>query len=149
MAEETQDSTTSTPEMTQNEQTNNAQDPSSRKPKYEPPKSQVGKLWEAFGNPEDQANVLPGTVSNSSNSKDSSDSTLSEAFKSLSAKDLTTFYKMPCARDSLLLGIGVAFGVGGIRGILGGTMNRMSFITEVQFEADSGVCRSALDVGCL
>lgn len=149
MAEETQDSITSTPQMTQNEQTDNAQDPSSRKPKYEPPKSQVGKLWEAFGNPEDQANVLPGTVTNNSKSKDSSDSTLSEAFKSLSAKDLTTFYKMPCARDSLLLGIGAAFGVGGIRGVLGGTMNRMTFTTGVQFEADSGECRSALDVGCL
>jgi len=113
MAEDTRESIPPVAEVTQ---TNNTQEPPQRKPKYEAPKSQVGKLWDAFGNPEDQANVLPGAVSNSKKE----DATITEAMKSLSAKDLTTFYKMPCARDALMLGIGAAFGVGGIRAILGG-----------------------------
>lgn len=119
MAGDMQESTPPVAETNQNEQTNNPQEQSQRKTKYELPKSQVGKLWEAFGNPEDQANVLPGTVSNSKN-KDS-DVTVTEALKSLSAKDMT-FYKTPCARDALMLGIGAAFGVGGIRAVSGGTM---------------------------
>ena len=45
---------------------------------------------------------------------------MSDAMKSLSLKDASTFYKMPCARDSLMLGIGAGFGVGGVRGVLGG-----------------------------
>lgn len=113
MAEDTRESNPPVAELTQS---NNPQEPSQRKPKYEAPKSQVGKLWDAFGNPEDQANMLPGTVSNSKKEE----ATVTEAMKSLSTKDLTTFYKMPCARDALMLGIGVAFGVGGIRAILGG-----------------------------
>ncbi|EYE98188.1 COX20 family protein [Aspergillus ruber CBS 135680] len=113
MAEDTRESNLPVAELTQS---NNPQEPSQRKPKYEAPKSQVGKLWDAFGNPEDQANMLPGTVSNSKKEE----ATVTEAMKSLSTKDLTTFYKMPCARDALMLGIGVAFGVGGIRAILGG-----------------------------
>ncbi|ODM19062.1 hypothetical protein SI65_05679 [Aspergillus cristatus] len=113
MAEDTREST---PPVTEATQTNTTQEPPQRKPKYEAPKSQVGKLWDAFGNPEDQANVLPGAVSNSKKE----DATITEAMKSLSAKDLTTFYKMPCARDALMLGIGAAFAVGGIRAILGG-----------------------------
>lgn len=123
MADDTRQSTPSTPESNNTEQTNNSQqDLSPPKPKYGSSQSQAGKLWDAFGNPEDQANVLPGTVSNNKG-KDSKDVTVTDAMKSLSTKDLTSFYKAPCARDSLMLGIGAAFGVGGIRGVLGGTIN--------------------------
>lgn len=66
--------------------------------------------------------MLPGTVSNNKG-KDSKDATVTDAMKSISTKDLTSFYKAPCARDSLMLGIGAAFGVGGVRGVLGGTIN--------------------------
>ena len=123
MTEDTQSRAPAIPAANQGEQSNNnPQDSSSRKPKYEPAKSQADKLWDAFGNPEDQANTLPGKMSNNlgKGSKESNDVTVTDALKSLSSKDLTTFYKLPCARNALMLGIGAAFGVGGIRGVLGG-----------------------------
>lgn len=126
MAEDIQNSAPSTPAAGQNEQLNNSpQDSSSRRSKYEPSKSQAGKLWDAFGNPEHQANSLPGAVSSASSkdSNDPKDATVTGALKSLSAKDLTSFYKAPCARNALMLGIGAAFGIGGIRGVLGGTIH--------------------------
>ncbi|KAL4765463.1 uncharacterized protein BDW70DRAFT_155947 [Aspergillus foveolatus] len=89
--------------------------PPKPKPKYELPKSQVGKLWEAFGNPEDQVNMLP-----TAHGKKANDISVTEAMKSLPLNSATSFYKAPCARDSLLLGIGAGFGVGGVRGVLGG-----------------------------
>lgn len=127
MAEDTQTSAPTRPAANQSEQfNNNLQDPSSRRPKYEPAKSQTDKLWDAFGNPEDQANSLPGKVSNKSGNgtKDLDDVTVTDALKSLSSKDFTTFYRLPCARNALMLGIGAAFGVGGIRGVLGGIISR-------------------------
>lgn len=111
MAEDTRDAS-----PTQNEATN-IDTPSQRpRPKYEA-KSQVGKLWDAFGNPEEPVNMLPGAGSKGGKS---SDVTVTEAMKSMSFKDATSFYKAPCARDSLLLGIGAGFGIGGVRGVLGG-----------------------------
>ncbi|KAL4739497.1 hypothetical protein BDV11DRAFT_116843 [Aspergillus similis] len=89
--------------------------PPKPKTKYELPKSQVGKLWEAFGNPEDQVNMLP-----TAHGKKTNDISVTEAMKSLPLNSATSFYKAPCARDSLLLGIGAGFGVGGVRGVLGG-----------------------------
>ncbi|PLB53092.1 cytochrome oxidase biogenesis protein, Cox20 subunit [Aspergillus steynii IBT 23096] len=115
MAEDTRDSTTSGPSPTQNGEPTNVEDPSQRpKPKYEA-KSQVGKLWDAFGNPEEPVNMLPGP-----GSKGGKDVTVTDAMKSMSLKEATSFYKAPCARDSLLLGIGAGFGIGGVRGVLGG-----------------------------
>lgn len=111
----------------QGEQPNNGlQNSSSQRPKYEPAKSQTDKLWDAFGKPEDQVNTLPGKVSSNTikEGKDTNDVTVTDTLKSLSSKDLTTFYKLPCARNALMLGIGAAFGVGGIRGVLGGMTNR-------------------------
>ncbi|KAB8203534.1 hypothetical protein F9C07_1309 [Aspergillus flavus] len=101
------------------EQHNSSQETSHQnKPKHEFPKSQVGKLWDAFGNPEESANVLATGAGPSG--RGSKDATVTEAMKSMSLKDVTSFYKAPCARDSLLLGIGAGFGIGGIRGVLGG-----------------------------
>lgn len=93
-----------------------------RKTQYELPKSQVGKLWEAFGNPEESANRF-STTGYSGAKKDANDVSVTDAVKSMSVKDVTSFYKAPCARDSLLLGIGAGFGIGGIRGVLGGETN--------------------------
>lgn len=90
-----------------------------KKPKYDTPKSQAGKLWDAFGNPEEPINLLPGANYNSAGGKPR-EATLTDAFKTLSLNDFTTFYKTPCARDSLLVGMGAGFGIGGVRGILGG-----------------------------
>jgi cytochrome c oxidase assembly protein subunit 20 len=106
-----------------NEQTASEDSSSSRKKtKYELPKSQVGKLWEAFGNPEESANVLSNTGYNGTK-KDANDVSVTEAMKSMSLKEVTSFYKAPCARDSLLLGIGAGFGIGGVRGVLGGKLD--------------------------
>lgn len=89
------------------------------KPKHEFPKTQVGKLWEAFGNPEDPINVHPGASYNPTHQKPK-DITVSESLKSISLEDFSTFHKKPCARDSLLVGLGAGFGIGGVRGIVGG-----------------------------
>ncbi|GIC86873.1 COX20 family protein [Aspergillus udagawae] len=120
MADDNRDSTTHMPIAGANEQTASEDSSSSRKKtKYELPKSQVGKLWEAFGNPEESANVLSNTGYNGTK-KDANDVSVTEAMKSMSLKEVTSFYKAPCARDSLLLGIGAGFGIGGVRGVLGG-----------------------------
>ncbi|KAL2815539.1 hypothetical protein BJX63DRAFT_430775 [Aspergillus granulosus] len=110
MADDTRESTTLS--TSQNVAEYNL--PPKPQPKYDAPKSQVGKLWDAFGNPEEPVNMLPNA------GKKANDTSVTEAMKSMSLKDATSFYKAPCARDSLLLGIGAGFGVGGVRGVLGG-----------------------------
>ncbi|KAI1957402.1 hypothetical protein LOZ58_005772 [Ophidiomyces ophidiicola] len=90
-----------------------------RKSKHEFPKTQVGKLWDAFGNPEQPVNIMPGGTYNSAGGKPK-EVTVMDAVKSPSTNELTSFYKAPCARESLLVGIGTGFGVGSIRVILGG-----------------------------
>jgi hypothetical protein len=92
---------------------------SSNKPKHDFPKSQVGKLWDAFGNPEEPINVMPGATFDPSRQKPK-ELTISESLSSISMKDFSTFHKKPCARDSLMIGMGAGFGIGGIRGIVGG-----------------------------
>ncbi|WEW60497.1 hypothetical protein PRK78_005984 [Emydomyces testavorans] len=94
-------------------------DSTPKKPKHEFPKSQVGKLWDAFGNPEEPVNLMPGGTYNSAGGKPK-EVTVMDAVKSLSISEFTSFYKAPCARDSLLLGIGTGFGVGSLRVVLGG-----------------------------
>lgn len=122
MADDTRDPTSHIPVAGENEQTISGDSSSSRrKTKYELPKSQVGKLWEAFGNPEESANVLANTAYNGAK-KDANDVSVTEAVKSISLKEVTSFYKAPCARDSLLLGIGAGFGIGGLRCVLGGKL---------------------------
>lgn len=89
-------------------------------PKHELPQTQVGKLWEAFGNTDERINVHPGASYNPTHSKPKDNITVSESLKSIKLEDFSTFHKKPCARDSLLLGLGAGFGIGGIRGIVGG-----------------------------
>ncbi|KAK2743261.1 hypothetical protein FQN57_004950 [Myotisia sp. PD_48] len=87
--------------------------------KHELSKSQVGKLWEEFGNPKEPVNMMPGGMYNSAGGKPK-EVTFTDSLKSLSLNNFTSFYKAPCARDSLLVGIGAGFGVGSVRAILGG-----------------------------
>ncbi|PWY87925.1 cytochrome oxidase biogenesis protein, Cox20 subunit [Aspergillus sclerotioniger CBS 115572] len=115
MADDARDSTAPTPEVREPEQQGIQQE---RKPKHEFPKSQVGKLWDAFGNPEEPVNMLPSAGAKSG--RTTKDITVTEAMKSMSLENVTSFHKAPCARDSLLLGIGAGFGVGGVRGVVGG-----------------------------
>ncbi|RAK99870.1 cytochrome oxidase biogenesis protein, Cox20 subunit [Aspergillus ibericus CBS 121593] len=115
MADDARGATAPTPEVKEPEQ---QVSPQERKPKHEFPKSQVGKLWEAFGNPEEPVNMLPSAGTKSG--RTTKDITVTEAMKSMSLENVTSFHKAPCARDSLLLGIGAGFGVGGVRGVVGG-----------------------------
>lgn len=87
--------------------------------KHEFPKSQVGKLWDEFGNPKEPINLMPGGTYNSAGGKPK-EITFMSYIKSLSMSDFTSFYKAPCARESLMAGIGTGFGVGGLRAVLGG-----------------------------
>lgn len=118
MADDTRQTTAPIPAQNAGEQP--SEQSSKSKPKYERPQSQVGKLWEAFGNPEESANMLP-----TASGKKPNDVSVTEAMKSMSMKDAASFYKAPCARDSLLLGIGAGFGVGGVRGVLGGIYTQL------------------------
>jgi cytochrome c oxidase assembly protein subunit 20 len=123
MADDTREPTTYNPVAGANEHTASEDSSASRrKTKYELPKSQVGKLWEAFGDPEESANALANTGYKGAR-KDANDVSVTEAVKSMSLKEVTSFYKAPCARDSLLLGIGAGFGIGGVRGVLGGKLD--------------------------
>jgi cytochrome c oxidase assembly protein subunit 20 len=74
-------------------------------PKHDFPKSQAGKMWDAFGNPDQPINTMPGGTYNSAGGKP----------KEVSWKDAFNFsyegrgpswYQTPCARDSLMVGIG-------------------------------------------
>ncbi|KAJ5751629.1 hypothetical protein N7520_008546 [Penicillium odoratum] len=89
------------------------------KPKHDFPQSQVGKLWDAFGNPEEPVNML-ANASYKPRGKNPKDVSYSEVVGDVSMSEISSFYKAPCARESLLTGIGAGFGIGGIRGVFGG-----------------------------
>ncbi|PGH12384.1 hypothetical protein AJ79_04332 [Helicocarpus griseus UAMH5409] len=116
MAEDSRDTQSSTGE--QQPSSNPNQFGPTKKPKHEFPKSQVGKLWEEFGNPEEPINLMPGQY-NPAGGKPK-EASFTDAFKSMSLDNLFGFYKVPCARNSLLVGIGTGFGAGGLKAILGG-----------------------------
>ncbi|KAJ6083410.1 hypothetical protein PENARI_c008G01836 [Penicillium arizonense] len=93
--------------------------PDSKKSKHERASSQTGKLWDAFGNPEEPANAL-AKATYKPPGKDPKDASYSEIIGSVSLSEFSTIHKRPCARESLMTGIGVGFGVGGLRGVLKG-----------------------------
>ncbi|KAJ5174825.1 uncharacterized protein N7482_000702 [Penicillium canariense] len=90
-----------------------------KKPKHDFPQSQVGKLWDAFGNPEEPVNAL-ANASYKPRGKDPKDVSYSDVVGSVSLSEISSFYKAPCARESLLTGIGAGFGIGGVRAVFGG-----------------------------
>ena len=67
----------------------------------------------------ENANLLPGGATNTAGGRPR-ESTLLEAAKTVRLEELKEVHKRPCVRDALLMGIGGGFGVGGVRGILGG-----------------------------
>ncbi|KAJ5390125.1 uncharacterized protein N7496_001193 [Penicillium cataractarum] len=90
-----------------------------KKPKHDFPQSQVGKLWDAFGNPEEPVNAL-ANASYKPRGKDPKDVSYSDVVGTVSMSEISSFYKAPCARESLLTGIGAGFGIGGVRAVFGG-----------------------------
>jgi len=89
------------------------------RPKHDFPQSQAGKLWDAFGNPEESENTLPGGTYNSAGGKPAP-VTWKDAFSFSYNSKGPAWYQTPCARDSLLVGIGGGGAVGGVSFILKG-----------------------------
>ena len=90
------------------------------KPKHDFPKTQAGKLWDAFGNPDEPINEMPGGMVNTAGGRPK-EVTWRDAFRNPFKKpDGRVFYQVPCARDALIVGIMAGGGVGGVRFILKG-----------------------------
>jgi hypothetical protein len=57
---------------------------------------------------------------------------LSDAIKTVHIQDFKQVHMYPCVRESLLMGIGGGFGVGGIRALLGGmSTHSLPFIARI------------------
>ena len=80
-----------------------------------------GKTYETFNVPAapENANALPGGNTNTAGGRPKEVGII-DAAKTVRLEDLKEVHKKPCVRDALLTGIGAGFGIGGIRGILGG-----------------------------
>jgi cytochrome c oxidase assembly protein subunit 20 len=119
--------------------------PDSKKTKREPASSQTGKLWDAFGNPEEPANAL-AKATYKPPGKDPKDASYSEIIGSVSLSELSTVHKRPCARESLMTGIGVGFGIGGLRGVLKGIV--LCFVVLIKVVTLIRACRTLLFMVC-
>ena len=84
-----------------------------------------GKIYETFNvsTPPENANALPGGSANTAGGRPREVGII-DALKTVKLEEFAEVHKKPCVRDALLTGIGAGFGVGGIRGILGGTLCR-------------------------
>ncbi|KAL8733525.1 MAG: hypothetical protein Q9181_003558 [Wetmoreana brouardii] len=83
---------------------------------------QTGKTYDTFNYPATPANAnsLPGANANTTGGRPPQYATLTDALKSIKLEDFKEVHKKPCTRESFLTGIGAAFGIGGVRAILGG-----------------------------
>ncbi|KIW66548.1 hypothetical protein PV04_05872 [Phialophora macrospora] len=95
------------------------------KPKHDFPKTQAGKMWEVLGNPAEPANTLPGGTYNSAGGKPA-EVTWKDAFSFRHEGNSYSWYQAPCARDSLLVGMGAGGAVGGLRFILKGLSSMLT-----------------------
>jgi cytochrome c oxidase assembly protein subunit 20 len=106
-----------------------ARRPRRPKPKHDFPKTQAGKLWDAFGNPDEPINTMPGGTYNSAGGKPK-EVTWRDAlkFSEFNKEGRPAFYQTSCARDSLLVGIASGGAVGGLRFIVKGTHLSNSYL---------------------
>ena len=90
------------------------------KPKHDFPQTQAGKLWDAFHDPNNPVNQMPGGTYNTAGGKPK-EVTWRDAFDfdKLSPK-MPWFFQTSCGRDSLLVGMGAAGSVGGVGLVLRG-----------------------------
>ena len=70
--------------------------------------------------PPDNENAMPGGSVNTAGGK-AREANFLDAVKTIKLKDFGEVHKKPCVRDALLSGIGLGFGAGGIRAVMGGT----------------------------
>jgi len=103
-------------------------EPTSSHPRGPPPGAtappdhvQTPKVYEVFNAPP-PANALPdGSGLNTAGARTEVPK-LTDAVKTIRMEDFKEVYKYPCARESLLTGIGGGFGVGGVRALLGASV---------------------------
>jgi cytochrome c oxidase assembly protein subunit 20 len=85
-------------------------------------------MWEAFGNPKEPINTMPGGTYNSAGGKPA-EPTFWNALTTLdlfNREGKPAFYQTSCARDSLMVGIGAGGAIGGIRFIVKGKSCQMA-----------------------
>lgn len=93
-----------------------------KKPKHDFTKTQAGKMWDAFGNPAEPVNEMPGGTYNSAGGRPKE--VTWKAALDVKLGDTKRFYKVPCARDALLVGLGGGAAVGGVTAIVGGKTDK-------------------------
>lgn len=77
------------------------------------------KIYEVFNAPP-SANALPEGSGQNTAGQHGENPTLGEAIKTVRLGDFKQVHMYPCVRESLLMGIGTAFGMGGVRALWGG-----------------------------
>jgi len=81
------------------------------------------KVYEVFSAPPPSANALPeGSGQNTAGAHEPK-LAVGEAFKTVKLGDFKEVHMYPCVRESLMMGIAGAFGMGGIRAIWGGKLS--------------------------
>ena len=75
--------------------------------------------------PPENVNSLPGGSNNTAGGK-VRDGNVVDVIKTIKPGDFKEVHKKPCVRDAFLAGIGLGFGMGGIRAIMGGTSTERS-----------------------
>ncbi|RMZ90888.1 hypothetical protein DV736_g1882, partial [Chaetothyriales sp. CBS 134916] len=103
-------------------------------------KGQEQKLWEAFGDASNRVNEAPGGRYNSAGGKPQ-ELTWRDAFdySKLDPKKMPYFWQTGCGRDSILVGIAVGGGAGGLHFIVRGLSSMLltTNIAVVAFSATS------------
>jgi hypothetical protein len=82
------------------------------------------KIYEVFHAPP-SANALPDGYGQNTAGGRPEPVSLSAAAKTVKLEDFKNIHMIPCARESLLTGIGSAFAVGGTRALLGGMFSSL------------------------
>jgi Protein of unknown function (DUF3767) len=78
------------------------------------------KVYEVFHSPPQNANALPeGWGQNTAGGREKPPA-ITDAVKTIKLEDFKKVHMYPCVRESLLMGIGSGFGIGGIRALWGG-----------------------------
>lgn len=79
--------------------------------------------YETFNVPPPSANALPeGSGLNTAGAHPQLKDAIGDAFKTVRLGDFKQVHLYPCVKDSLMMGIGGAFGMGGIRALWGGKL---------------------------
>ncbi|KAG4433474.1 hypothetical protein IFR05_011039 [Cadophora sp. M221] len=81
--------------------------------------SSTPKVYEDFNAPPASANALPEGSGQNTAGAHKEVPTLASAIKTVRVQDFKQVHMYPCVRESLLMGIGGAFGVGGVRALWG------------------------------